>query len=73
MPKGERAPSLTRNFISSIGLVIAMIALVNIAFLVFADLGSDHSNPYLGIFAYIVFPAVLCAGLAVWLFRRRDY
>jgi hypothetical protein len=41
--------------------------MVNIAFLVFADFGSDHSNPYLGIFAYVVFPAVLCLGLAVWI------
>jgi nitrate/TMAO reductase-like tetraheme cytochrome c subunit len=78
MPKGTRRPSLARNFVSSIGLVIALIALVNIAFLVFADFGSDHSNPYLGIFAYVVFPAVLSLGLAVWVFgilreRRRRH
>ena len=78
MPKGDRRPSLARNFVSSIGLVIALIALVNIAFLIFADFGSDHSNPYLGIFAYVVFPAVLCLGLAVWIFgilreRRRRH
>ncbi len=79
MTNSMRRPSLTRNFISSIGLVIALIALANIAFLVFADFGSDHSNPYLGIFAYVVFPGVLCFGLAIWLFgilrerRRRHF
>jgi len=78
MPREGRPPSLTRNFISSVGLVIALIALVNIAFLIFADFGSDHSNPYLGIFAYVVFPAVLCLGLAIWIFgilreRRRRH
>lgn len=78
MPKGNRPPSLTRNLISNIGLVIALIALVNIAFLVFIDLGSDQSNPYLGIFAYVVFPAILLFGLAVWILgilheRRRRH
>jgi nitrate/TMAO reductase-like tetraheme cytochrome c subunit len=67
MPSGNRPPSLARNFVSSIGLIIALIALVNIAFLVFADFGSDHSNPYLGIFAYVVFPAVLILGLVIWI------
>jgi nitrate/TMAO reductase-like tetraheme cytochrome c subunit len=78
MPDENRPPSLARNFLSSIGLFIALIALVNIAFLIFADFGSDHSNPYLGIFAYVVFPAVLVFGLAVWIIgilreRRRRH
>ncbi|MFZ2492222.1 MAG: NapC/NirT family cytochrome c [Thermoanaerobaculia bacterium] len=61
-----KKPSLARNLISSIGLLIAVLALINIAFLVFMDIGADHSNPYLGIFAYIVFPGVLCGGLALF-------
>jgi hypothetical protein len=61
-----KPPSLARNLLSSIGLVIAIIALVNIVFLVFADVGSTHSNPYVGIFAYVVLPAILCAGLALF-------
>jgi hypothetical protein len=59
----HKIPSLARNFLSSIGLMIALIALVNIAFLVFADVGSEHSNPYVGIFAYVLLPGVLCFGL----------
>ena len=61
-----KVPSLARNLISSIGLVIAIIALINIAFLVFADVGSDHSNPYVGIFAYVLLPGVLIFGLALF-------
>ena len=60
-------PSLARNFASSIGLVIAIIALVNIGFLVVADVGAEHSNPYVGIFAYMILPAILCGGLALFL------
>ncbi len=64
--RGE-TPSLARNLISSIGLTIAIIALVNIAFLVFADVGAKHANPYVGIFAYVVLPGVMCGGLAVFI------
>lgn len=59
----KKVPSLARNLISSIGVVIALIAIVNIVFLVFADVGAEHGNPYIGIFAYCVFPGVLCFGL----------
>jgi nitrate/TMAO reductase-like tetraheme cytochrome c subunit len=61
-----KVPSLARNLLSSIGLVIALIALVNIAFLVFVDVGAEHSNPYVGIFAYVVMPGILCGGLALF-------
>jgi nitrate/TMAO reductase-like tetraheme cytochrome c subunit len=64
--RGVKTPSLARNGLSSLGLVIALIALVNIAFLVFADLGSDHANPYVGIFAYVLLPGVLIFGLALF-------
>ena len=61
-----KVPSLARNFLSSIGLVIALIALINIAFLIFADVGSAHANPYVGIFAYVLLPGVLIFGLALF-------
>jgi nitrate/TMAO reductase-like tetraheme cytochrome c subunit len=73
-----KRPSLARNFLSSIGLVIAAIAAVNIAFLMFADAGTDHSNPYVGIFAYVVLPGVLIFGLVLFVLgmlleRRRRH
>jgi hypothetical protein len=61
-----KTPSLARNFLSSIGLIIASIALVNIAFFVFVDMGSAHSNPYVGIFAYVLLPGVLIFGLLLF-------
>jgi nitrate/TMAO reductase-like tetraheme cytochrome c subunit len=66
MTETRRVPSLARNFLSSLGLVIALIALANIAFLVFVDFGAKQSNPYVGIFAYVLLPGVLCFGLAVF-------
>lgn len=78
MPDGMHKPSLARNLLSSIGLMIALIALVNIGFLVFVDLGSSHANPYVGIFAYVVLPGILCFGLALFVIgilleRRRRH
>jgi hypothetical protein len=68
MPDGPaKAPSLARNLLSSVGLIIAIIALINIAFLVFADVGSGHSNPYVGIFAYVILPGILCGGLILFI------
>ena len=58
-------PSLARNWISFVGITIAIIAAINIGFLVFADLGAEHANPYVGIMAYVVVPAVLIFGLAL--------
>jgi len=67
MANSTKPPSLARNFISSIGLVIALIALANIVFLIFVEVGSSHSNPYLGIFAYVIFPSILCLGLFLYI------
>ncbi|MBK5259211.1 MAG: NapC/NirT family cytochrome c [Thermoanaerobaculia bacterium] len=61
-----KTPSLSRNFLSFIGLIIALVALVNIGFLVFADLGAEHVNPYVGVLAYVVVPGIMVFGLALW-------
>ncbi len=61
-----KTPSLARNTISFIGLIIAVIALVNILFLVLADIGQQHVNPYVGVMAYAVVPAFLALGLVIW-------
>ena len=62
-----KTPSLSRNPLSFIGLVIALVALINIGFLVFADIGAEHVNPYVGVLAYVVVPGVLVFGLALWI------
>lgn len=67
MTDSPKRPGLARNLISSIGLMIAALALINIAFLVFIDVGAKHSNPYVGIFAYLLLPGVLVFGLGLWI------
>ncbi|HEU4520909.1 MAG TPA: NapC/NirT family cytochrome c [Thermoanaerobaculia bacterium] len=62
----RKTPSLARNWISFVGLTIAVIAAINIGFLVFADMGAEHANPYVGIMAYVIVPSVLVFGLAVF-------
>lgn len=56
-------PGLYRNLISLLGAVIAVFALTCILFLFLAELTGGHSNPYLGILTFIIFPTVLIFGL----------
>ncbi len=63
--KKERAPRLTRNFISMSGMAIVVASLASIIFLFLAEMLATRSNPYLGIFTYIIFPAFLIVGLVI--------
>jgi nitrate/TMAO reductase-like tetraheme cytochrome c subunit len=74
--KNPAERGLIRNVISMCGIALALICAVNILFLLIIDY--FHSSPYLGIFAFIVFPAVLAlalisiaVGIAVERRRRR--
>jgi nitrate/TMAO reductase-like tetraheme cytochrome c subunit len=58
-----RTPGLIKNMISLTGIAIALVAAANIAFLVFIDVMSAHPSPYLGIFAYMLMPAIMVLGL----------
>jgi len=66
MADAPKSPSLSRNPISAIGLVIAFVALTNTAFLIYVDGRQAHSNPYLGILAWLVAPSILSFGLIVY-------
>src|SRR5216684_7307998 len=57
---------LGRNPISLAGALIAFVALMNTIFLIYIDAKASHANPYLGILAWIVAPAILSFGLAVY-------
>jgi nitrate/TMAO reductase-like tetraheme cytochrome c subunit len=59
--------SLSRNLISQAGVVLAVVALANTVFLIVVDSAQAHSNPYMGILAWIVAPAILIAGLALYI------
>ena len=68
--------SLLRNYLSLIGLALAAVALANIIFLFLVDVVSSQSSPYVGIFAYMVMPVFLVAGLVLvtagmWIERQR--
>lgn len=58
---GNRAPGLTRNLVSIIGLAVAVVAAANIAFLVLLEV--LRPNPYIGIFAYMILPGIMVLGL----------
>ena len=59
-------PSLSRNLVSQAGVVIAIIALLNLAFLIYVDSTHHGSNPYMGILTWVVAPGILIFGLAVF-------
>ncbi|HEY3054235.1 MAG TPA: cytochrome C, partial [Thermoanaerobaculia bacterium] len=67
MPDEPKRPGLARNLISQAGVAIAVIAVANLAFLIYMDATQRHGNPYLGILTWIVAPAILIFGLAVYI------
>ncbi|MDP9193120.1 MAG: NapC/NirT family cytochrome c [Acidobacteriota bacterium] len=76
MTEPTKAPPLSRNLLSEIGVGIAAIGLANLAFLIYLDTTRANSNPYLGILTWIIAPAIFIFGIAVfmlglWRERRR--
>lgn len=74
-PAGTTARSNFNNWISAIGVVVAIGALFSFFLLVWMDLTGSGQNPYLGIFTYIVAPMFLIGGLVLaafgaWAQRR---
>ena len=59
-----KAPGLFRNYISFAGAAIALASFTSIVLLFLMEIsGGGTHNPYLGIFAYIMFPSVMMFGL----------
>ena len=75
MPKNDMSPhKLLMNPMSLVGLIVGLSGLVSAIFLLLFDLSGKQSNPYLGIFTFIVAPAVMLVGLimtTVGALRRR--
>lgn len=63
--EGLGLKALFRNYISLVGLSLAVVALANIIFLFLIDVSSSKSSPYIGVLAYMVFPGFLILGLAI--------
>jgi hypothetical protein len=72
----KRPPRLYRNYISLAGAAVALACLASILLLFLIEVTGAESNPYLGIFTYIIFPVVLIFGVFLFFFgmlieRRR--
>jgi hypothetical protein len=58
-------PGMFRNLISLTGISVVIASLAGILFLFIAEITGTRDKPYLGIFAYILFPAVMMTGIAM--------
>jgi hypothetical protein len=78
MADESKTPSLFRNILSLIGLIIAVVALANIIFFAAIEIRGESTNQYAGILAYMIIPAFLILGLILFfsgalLERRRRH
>jgi hypothetical protein len=64
----RRLPSTFYNTITLAGATIAATALGLIAFLVVLEMTASEHNPYMGIIAFILMPAILVLGLLIGAF-----
>ena len=72
----KQRPSLFRNWISLIGIVVGVGALFSFLLLFVLDAVSHFSNPYVSILTYLVVPVFLIGGMSLaflgaWRERRR--
>jgi nitrate/TMAO reductase-like tetraheme cytochrome c subunit len=67
----KKGTGLHRNTISYIGLIITFIGALLTLFSTIMAISGVTSSPYLGIFSYMVFPAVIIFGGLVFLFGTR--
>lgn len=56
---------ILQNYISLLGLALAIVAFVNIVILFLIDTTSSAPSPYIGIFAYMLVPGIMVFGLAL--------
>jgi len=66
--------SLFRNYISLVGSAVALACLASILLLFLIEVTGRRSNPYIGIFAWMILPSILvCSliGITVGLLRER--
>jgi hypothetical protein len=72
----SRFPITAYNLTTLLGVAVALVALAAIVIIFLLDLFAPASNPYIGILVFVIFPAVLVAGLlliplGMWRERRR--
>ena len=60
-----KLPRLAYNFLSSVGAAIAIIAGLLVAVMLIVSIFTEIENPYLGIFSFLILPAILIFGLVL--------
>src|SRR4026207_1121409 len=64
--KSEKgSPTLLRNYISFVGVVIVIASVVSILLLLLVELTQSSNSPYLGILTYVIMPGILIFGIVV--------
>ncbi len=64
VPLSRRLPgALLRSPLSLVGAVLVALSLANIIFLLLIVMFGSENKPYLGIFTFMIFPAILIVGL----------
>jgi len=64
-PTRQVAEGLLRSPLSLVGAVLVTLSLANIIFLLLIAMFGSENKPYLGIFAFMIFPAILIVGLVM--------
>lgn len=74
-PRPHRIPRIIRNWVSLGGLILSCSAVFAFVLLFAIDLMAEHSNPYMGILAYVVAPFFFFCGVGLmiigYLIQRR--
>ena len=62
-PNTSGLPNRFRNWLSLIGLIIAIGGFFAFVLLFFIDLFAHHGNPYMGLLAYVIAPGFMILGM----------
>jgi len=77
IPGPHKSPSLMSNWLSQVGLVLAVCSFIVVLGLLAIDILRGFTNPYMGVLTYMIVPGGLVTGLALMLigawreYRRR--
>lgn len=61
----NKSPRLYQNYVSFLGAVLVLACLASIVLLLLIETTGRRSTPYIGIFAWVILPAIMVFGLGV--------
>src|SRR5579883_143385 len=71
MAEKARHPALYRNWVSYVGGILVVAGVLLVVFSSLMQFSIKHPGPYFGIFTFVLFPAVILAGITTWLLGMR--